>query len=525
MKRNQSMNSSKEWFLKNGQYVIYYLAAFLFVLTILALSGCRKKELDLGRMLTKETGNPRFKEMDEVILSTHIRKKLEGGKSWKHPRFMKATYASGGYRPLLLGQFLKNEDLREAVALVGQAEQHGLDPEMFAWREATEQLDLLYDVSKVKTLSQAYERVAEAELLIAHTLTTYQLALQFGVINPKRVYAHYYMDTQRPDSLDFRKIYETRSVHRYLDSIAPRDRMYLKVQEMLAKGIALQGYDQEESRRMFIVHLERMRWRNQPKEASFVWVNIPEMMLDVMVHGKSLVRMKVAVGEGRSLKKTDKLRFYDEDDLRKDRPFSRETPQLNSRIESVQVNPVWNIPQSIAGNEIVKLAAQDRYYLSNKGIEVYEKGKLIEDPETIDWANLASVKDFHFKQKPGDANALGKIKFLFPNQSSVYLHDTPEKGVFQKEGRAVSHGCVRVENPLELARALFGPGEKLKEIQTEMNSKKAQAKDLRLPKPYPVYLVYLTCAMDAQGNVRGHRDVYGLDVVLYSHLQQLKKKA
>jgi murein L,D-transpeptidase YcbB/YkuD len=275
----------------------------------------------------------------------------------------------------------------------------------------------------------------------------------------------------------------------------------------------------EETERTLAVNLERLRWKNKPTgNGKYVIVNIPDYRLDVMENGRSVLNMKVCVGEGRNVDDTDKLTEYDESD-KVDRPFSRETPQLNSMIHSVQVNPVWNIPESIATKEIMKIAARDPYYLENEGIDVYQGGNKVDDPETIDWATV-SGDEYSFKQRPGDANALGKIKFLFNNSSSVYLHDTPAKLAFNKEVRAVSHGCVRVEKPQELALALFGPGEKYDRIVRNMEANNTEPTDIGLPNKTPVYLTYITC-WDENGRLQFRNDVYGLDIVLYAHMNKM----
>jgi murein L,D-transpeptidase YcbB/YkuD len=191
-------------------------------------------------------------------------------------------------------------------------------------------------------------------------------------------------------------------------------------------------------------------------------------------------------------------------------------------IHSVQVNPVWNIPESIATNEITKYAAKDRYYLANNNIDVYKDGQLVQDPELIDWSAGTPGKTYAFKQRPGDDNSLGKIKFLFNNESSVYLHDTPAQAAFKLENRAVSHGCVRVEKPLELARALFGEGNKFEQIKKDMQSENPEARDIALPNKIPVYLTYFTAWADDNDQIQFRKDVYGLDVVLYSYMEKSK---
>ena len=143
--------------------------------------------------------------------------------------------------------------------------------------------------------------------------------------------------------------------------------------------------------------------------------------------------MRVCVGQGRNIDNANTLEAYD-DSCKIDKPAEHETPLLNSIIHSVDVNPIWNIPNSIANKEIIVEAAKDRFYLSNKAINVYRNGKKVGNPEKINWSKVTKANsDYEFKQKPGADNSLGKIKFLFDNESSVYLHDTPVKWAFEKK--------------------------------------------------------------------------------------------
>ena len=184
------------------------------------------------------------------------------------------------------------------------------------------------------------------------------------------------------------------------------------------------------------------------------------------------------------------------------------------------VNPVWNIPKSIAQSEITVKAAQDPYYLSNMGIEVYQNGKKI-DADYIDWDEVSqeNVK-FDFKQVPGESNALGKMKFLFNNSSSVYLHDTPNKAAFNLSNRAVSHGCVRVEDPLALARAITKSGNDYNRIQANFSESNENSDTFKVKDKVPVYLDYMTCWVDENGNIQIRPDVYFLDKILYRKMSK-----
>lgn len=494
-----------------------FLLGILFLFTF---QSCKKSHSDIGAVVFKETRNKIFKDIEtetfvEKFKSTFAKQE----KQYRNPKFLRLFYESNDFEPVLLMKNLEKDKLKEAIAVLNNATVHGLDPAIFKTAELNELIEKTYNKKEIKTLDEAYQVLIDLELSAANSLTNYSNALQFGIVSPRKIYAQYYTATKRPDSASFLQVFETKDVAEFLDSIQPQEKQYLALQKALQDKVVLPGASVEETERVLKVNLERLRWKNLPTEDKYVWVNIPDFKLDVMEDGKSILNMKVCVGEGRNKDNTDNLVEYDENDLKKDRPFNRETPQLKSMIHSVQVNPVWNIPESIATNEISKLAAKDPYYLSNNNIDVFLDGKLIEDTETINWDEAG--KKYAFKQRPGDDNSLGKIKFLFQNESSVYLHDTPGKAAFGLAMRAVSHGCVRVEKPLELAEALFGKGAKYDKIKAGMESADPVATDIGLPKQIPVYLSYFTCWADETGKLQFRKDVYGLDIVLYTYLQRL----
>ncbi|RZK39681.1 MAG: L,D-transpeptidase [Pedobacter sp.] len=499
----------------------YVILGSLFIL-LFALSSCKKSHSDIGQTVFKETRNRIFKEIETDAFVEKFRTAFDKQKSqYKNPKFLAAFYEENDFEPVLLMRDLPNGKLRDAVAVLQDAKAHGLSPEAFQSTKLNDLLDKAYDKKDVKTLEEAYQVLIDLELAAANAFTNYSNAMQFGVISPRKVFAQYYTETKRPDSVSFLSVFKTGDIKNYLDSIQPNDQQYKTLQKALKDSVQVPGMSREESERIIMVNLERLRWKNRPTEEKYVWVNVPDFRLDVMEKGKSVLNMKVCVGEGRNQDFSDKLTEYDENDLKKDRPFNRETPQLKSVIHSVQVNPVWNIPESIATNEITKLAAKDPYYLSNHGIDVFLNGQKIEDTETIDWSAEGAGKTYAFKQRPGEINALGKIKFLFNNQSSVYLHDTPAKAAFNKDMRAVSHGCVRVEQPMELARALFGEGDKFDRIKSGMEGERKVAEDIALSNKVPVYLSYFTCWVDGNGTLQFRKDVYGLDIVLYTHMQKM----
>lgn len=497
---------------------LFLLGAFLLLIT----QSCKKSHSDIGAVVFKETRNKIFKDIETETFVEKFKSTFEKQESkYRNPKFLRALYEANDFEPVLLMKNLSKDKLKEAIAVLNNSATHGLEPAIFKTNELNELMEKTYNKKEIKTVDEAYQVLIDLELSAANSLSNYSNALQFGIISPRKIYAQYYTATKRPDSLSFLQVFQTSDIKKFLDSIQPKEKQYVALQKALQDKVVFPGTSAEETERVLKVNLERLRWKNLPTENKYVWVNIPDFRLDVMENGRSVLNMKVCVGEGRNKNNTDNLVEYDENDLKKDRPFNRETPQLKSMIHSVQVNPVWNIPESIATNEISKYAAKDPYYLANNNIDVFENGVLVEDPETIDWSDGNVGKKYSFKQRPGDDNSLGKIKFLFNNESSVYLHDTPAKAPFNYEMRAVSHGCVRLEKPLELAEALFGRGAKYDKIKTGMESENPVATDIGLPKQVPVYLTYFTCWADEAGKLQFRKDVYGLDIVLFTYLQRL----
>jgi len=497
----------------------------LFCVLNLTIQSCKKKSRsDLGAELFKKTQNKVFKDATPEGLAEVFKKVLTDDKAnIANPKLISSFYEGNGYDPVFVMDHIFNGDVDLTASYFEKANEHGLDPRMFKADQIKQLVAKFKDKKAIKNLDEAYHDIAELEILTANSLINYSSALEYGMISPRKIYSRYFTATKRPDSTSMLKTLRATNLKAYLDSIQPKDPQYLMLQKALLAGGSAKGMSKEETQRYLVVNMERLRWKNKPSQPEYVIVNIPDYRLDVMQNGKSILNMKVVVGEGRNTDNTNTLVEYNDSD-KIDRPFSRETPQLNSMIHSVQVNPVWNIPQSIASKEIMVEAAQDPYYLSNKGIDVYENGKKVEDPETIDWSK-ASKDKYEFKQRPSNDNSLGKIKFLFNNNSSVYLHDTPAKSGFTQTMRALSHGCVRLGDPQALAKVVFGEGATYDKIVKAMSEDNPEPTTISLPKKMPVYITYVTCWADENNTLQYRPDVYGLDVVLYGHLQKFLANA
>jgi len=187
-----------------------------------------------------------------------------------------------------------------------------------------------------------------------------------------------------------------------------------------------------------------------------------------------------------------------------------QTAIFSDEVELIVVNPYWNVPASIVAEEMIPQLIEDPTYYSQRNFELRagwnSKGSL--DPTKIDWRE-ASATDFHWRQRPGRGNALGNIKFLFPNSHSIYLHDTPSKSLFQRTTRAYSHGCIRVYKPMEFAKALLANEPELTaaRLRREIGGSN---KTFVLDRKIPIHITYITTWVE-NGRVIYRDDIYGHD--------------
>ncbi len=243
-----------------------------------------------------------------------------------------------------------------------------------------------------------------------------------------------------------------------------------------------------------IANMERWRWEPEEFGKFHVFVNLPEFRLRIMDDGKEAYTTRVVIGTTK-----------------------HQTPVFSDEIEHIVVNPYWNVPASIATNEIKPHLLANPGYLAGQNMEMLSGGKVI-NASAIDWTST-NINKFHIRQRPGGGNALGRVKFLFPNQHDVYLHDTPSKSLFARSFRAYSHGCVRVENPMEFAGALVQHEAKISQASLEGLFGDREAW-VNLDTHIPVHLSYFTLRIDEDGTIRSYGDVYGANKKLIALLNE-----
>lgn len=266
-----------------------------------------------------------------------------------------------------------------------------------------------------------------------------------------------------------------------------------------AKGIigqaTIKALNQSIERRIAVIrlNLDRIKWLKERNEKRHIIINIPSFSLYFEENGKLRQEMGVITGTRKN-----------------------PTPIFSNRVKQIVLNPYWNVPESIIQKEMIPKLLRNANAMAREKIEIHsgwgEDGKRI-NPASVDWSQYRYSKTvpFRFAQVPGMHNALGKVKFLFPNEFSVYMHDTPTKGLFNRTTRAFSHGCIRLSKPIDLLKTFstFNATVDFDKSQETLKGKKMTY--LNLDNSVPIDVVYLTAWIDHDGKLQFRDDVYGYD--------------
>jgi murein L,D-transpeptidase YcbB/YkuD len=244
--------------------------------------------------------------------------------------------------------------------------------------------------------------------------------------------------------------------------------------------------------RQIMINMERLRWFNAPDSSmDFLVVNIPAYKLLVFEKGTLSWDMNVVVGT-----------------------TANRTTIFKGMLSQIVFNPYWNVPESILWNEMLtNLQSNAAGYTQSQNLEVLRGGRIIE-PNSIDWNDPEEVSSVRIRQRPGDQNSLGRIKFLFPNSFSIYLHDTPAKHLFNKNDRSFSHGCIRLEDARKLAGYLLEKDRSGDDIKIDNLLSGKKEISVRLKRPLPVFIVYFTSWVDENLKLHFRHDVYNNDKLL-----------
>jgi len=246
-----------------------------------------------------------------------------------------------------------------------------------------------------------------------------------------------------------------------------------------------------------IVAMERERWMNIPRGKRHVWVNLTDFTAAIMDNDQVTFKTRSVIGKD---------------------TFDRRSPEFSDTMEYMEINPYWNVPRSIAVNEYLP-----RMIASGGGaaghLQLVDSRRRVVSRGSVNWGEV-SARNFPYdlRQAPSRGNALGLVKFMFPNSHNIYLHDTPSKSLFAREQRAFSHGCIRLNDPFDFAYELLKPqtDDPVEFFQSRLRS--GENIQVPLETPIPVHIVYRTAFTNAKGRLNFRRDVYGRDAKIFNAL-------
>ena len=335
--------------------------------------------------------------------------------------------------------------------------------------------------------------LAAGELTLTNSIATFVRHAGAGRVAFSRVSGSIYFDLKSPDLQQvLAQIANSHDIAVTLDSFNPQQPQYKELKAALARaretgdanvGIPAHASQNGGSRSKFagaridtiLANMERWRWLPRDLGTAYVMVNIPDYTLKVMNGGKVALSTRIVVGQ----------------------PGKHATPLLAETMKYITFNPTWNVPPSIIRNEYLPALARDPTALARIGLRIGRNSD-------------GSIRIY---QPPGERNALGRVRFNFPNQFLVYQHDTPDKYLFSKPARAYSHGCMRVEYPDKYAETLLSISqpEEGYTVQRIRSLYGRGERNINLKSPMPVYLTYQTVFFDEAGQLQTRQDIYGLD--------------
>jgi murein L,D-transpeptidase YcbB/YkuD len=483
---------------------------------------------------------------------------------------LRQLYAQRHYAPLWSDAAGLSSQVAPILAMLCEAQNEGLDPHDYHLR-ALQTLTATLSVSPQVSPSEAVERLADVDLILSDAVLAYILHLTRGRWRPTApLVAHLTPEDSSPLIRVLQEAGTTRPLPEVVAQFRPSHRGYVRLRRALAHyrriaaaggwpllpagpalrpgdrglsvllvkmrlqatgdfvaagtgdrilfdaelgravrrfqrrhGLTVDGIIEETTRqalqvpveeriRQLRLNLDRWRWLPRYLGPRHIWVNIPAYTLHVRENQHEVLSMRIVVGKP-----------------------SWPTPLLHSTLPALVVNPAWNIPARIAREEILPLVQRDETYLARHNITVvpvYGAPATELSPTNFAWSDLSSERlPFRLRQEPGPSNALGRLKFLMPNPLQIYLHDTPVKSLFAEPERAASHGCIRLEKPLALASYLLR--EHPRWNRAALLEAIAAGDPLLVPFPtvVPIYVVYHTAWMSADGTVHFRPDIYGWD--------------
>lgn len=508
-----------------------------FLLMTFVLCSCHKEEervsvslADFSALKTSEYDAPAEK------IFANIRELMQSDKTRSTADIHVRRHYSDGMDMLWITRCGVSANADTLLSYIQRVDSFGFSREKFYYTQLKDDLQRAraLDFDSVKTSPNSAVKVyARLEYYLTKAFLRYTEGQRFGYMNPFKAFNR--LDQRQEDTVhvSFRSLYGwhtklpnaeylatafsviKQDVGEFADFLAksqPQNPLYYKF---------LAEYNRSTDkayRRRLLCNMERCRWENNGdyplKHKKYVVVNIPSLHL--FAHdGDQLLVMKVGVGS-----------------------LDTKTPLLSSHVKRMDFNPQWIIPKSIVKTSVVHHAGSRAYFDShNYFVRERSTGKIV-DPENVTRDMLLSA-NYSVVQWGGRGNALGRVIFRFDNDYSIYLHDTSSRGVFARTSRTVSHGCIRVEKPYELAVFMLNDKDEqlMEKMQYSMTADYAErpntdatsddkpdrtkmVRSLKVEPQVPIYITYYTLYPDSNGNLVSYDDLYGYDPVIYENIEK-----
>lgn len=466
-------------------------------------------------------------------------------------------YSGGGEQLAWVSEHGLNQKALDAMSEIGNAAEWGLRVEDYKVPAAT---------LGEKDSGLSIEEIAQLEVDMSYAVLAYARHASGGRVRPSDLSENLDYNPPYADPLDVMgQAVKTDSIGTYLTSLHPRNEQFIKLKKLLAKIRAgedkaddvviipagptirpgdihpdvtlirarlkvktpeeadLDVYDEEivEAVRTFqeskglrpdgivggrtraamngnqvvpqdqtatiLSNMERWRWLPQEFASLHFQNNIPEFKTRMRKNGDVIFEERIVVGK-----------------------VANKTPGFVDEMEKVVFNPYWYPPRSIIINEIIPGAQRSSGFLRSQGLQIVNARGRVVDPYNVDWYSTQALK-YQLRQPPGRGNALGVVKFLFPNKHAVYMHDTPSKSLFNNEVRTYSHGCMRVRNPRDMAEVIMGEIEGWDRAKIDQIIAGGANTKVELSRHIPVYVTYFTMSVGDDGKPKFFKDVYGHD--------------
>jgi L,D-transpeptidase YcbB len=411
---------------------------------------------------------------------------LRKGADTKDLAALEAFYATRSGAPVWMTPMGFSAKAQSVINEIGKADDWGLSAAAF-------------ELPPSGDLPKTTEAQAVAEIKLQLAALKYARYARGGRVDPSTLSE---LIDQDPPLLDpkvvLAEITASPAPDIYLQSLHPKHEQFQRLRQALlkARGVgdddaAKKPRDEQELQRL-VINMERWRWMPSDLGTIYVQDNVPEFMLYVVKNGQTIHSDKIVVGQ----------RNY-------------ATPIFSADMQSIVFNPEWTVPPTIVRENLLPNLRSGGWFgggtsiLSQHGLQVKYNGRTV-DPGSINWSSV-NMANIVFTQPPGPTNVLGKLKFVYPNKHTVYMHDTIKENLFNQTVRAIGHNCIRMEAPRKLAETLLAEdkGWEAKKVQDLLNTGVNEA--VTLNHPIPVHTTYFTAAVDDQGKVTSFADIYALD--------------